>query len=124
MIRRPPRSTRTDTLFPYTTLFRSFITGRLEADIFPIVGKQEISRITLEDIRKALRNIEARGALETAPRMRAHCSAIFRFSIAEGYRSEERRVGNAWVSLLCYRWSPYLTHNKTNSTDQHTTQHK
>src|SRR3546814_14061609 len=27
MIRRPPRSTRTDTLFPYTTLFRSY--GRL-----------------------------------------------------------------------------------------------
>src|SRR3546814_4565300 len=26
MIRRPPRSTRTDTLFPYTTLFRSFAT--------------------------------------------------------------------------------------------------
>src|SRR3546814_11392561 len=25
MIRRPPESTRTDTLFPYTTLFRSFI---------------------------------------------------------------------------------------------------
>src|SRR3546814_13406380 len=25
MIRRPPRSTRTDTLFPYTTLFRSFV---------------------------------------------------------------------------------------------------
>src|SRR3546814_8473874 len=33
MIRRPPRSTRTDTLFPYTTLFRSFsqhITGRFK----------------------------------------------------------------------------------------------
>src|SRR3546814_16610063 len=28
MIRRPPRSTRTDTLFPYTTLFRSSATGR------------------------------------------------------------------------------------------------
>src|SRR3546814_3022367 len=27
MIRRPPRSTRTDTLFPYTTLFRSFRLG-------------------------------------------------------------------------------------------------
>src|SRR3546814_16445108 len=26
MIRRPPRSTRTDTLFPYTTLFRSALT--------------------------------------------------------------------------------------------------
>src|SRR3546814_18486788 len=28
MIRRPPRSTRTDTLFPYTTLFRSKLEGR------------------------------------------------------------------------------------------------
>src|SRR3546814_3352540 len=28
MIRRPPRSTRTDTLFPYTTLFRSAHVGR------------------------------------------------------------------------------------------------
>src|SRR3546814_9146466 len=28
MIRRPPRSTRTDTLFPYTTLFRSVPTAR------------------------------------------------------------------------------------------------
>src|SRR3546814_18133708 len=32
MIRRPPRSTRTDTLFPYTTLFRSEPRRRLEGD--------------------------------------------------------------------------------------------
>src|SRR3546814_16582897 len=31
MIRRPPRSTRTDTLFPYTTLFRSSRQGRPRA---------------------------------------------------------------------------------------------
>src|SRR3546814_16910603 len=31
MIRRPPRSTRTDTLFPYTTLFRSDHVGGGEA---------------------------------------------------------------------------------------------
>src|SRR3546814_11924600 len=30
MIRRPPRSTRTDTLFPYTTLFRSDRIARLD----------------------------------------------------------------------------------------------
>src|SRR3546814_14437453 len=30
MIRRPPRSTRTDTLFPYTTLFRSPLIGAVE----------------------------------------------------------------------------------------------
>src|SRR3546814_2048752 len=36
MIRRPPRSTRTDTLFPYTTLFRSarFLTAK------PAAGKE------------------------------------------------------------------------------------
>src|SRR3546814_4933781 len=44
MIRRPPRSTPTDTLFPYTTLFRSAIAG-LAADTtesnvdFPAFGK-------------------------------------------------------------------------------------
>src|SRR3546814_9556038 len=31
MIRRPPRSTRTDTLFPYTTLFRSHEAGLAKA---------------------------------------------------------------------------------------------
>src|SRR3546814_5660782 len=33
MLRRPPRSTRTDTLFPYTTLFRSLMMGVLTAAI-------------------------------------------------------------------------------------------
>src|SRR3546814_6430810 len=33
MIRRPPRSTRTDTLFPYTTLFRAGADPRLPAQI-------------------------------------------------------------------------------------------
>src|SRR3546814_2753540 len=33
MIRRPPRSTRTDTLFPYTTLFRSLASGETCARI-------------------------------------------------------------------------------------------
>src|SRR3546814_1982917 len=34
MIRRPPRSTRTDTLFPYTTLFRSIVFRYAEGDRF------------------------------------------------------------------------------------------
>src|SRR3546814_14831145 len=41
MIRRPPRSTRTDTLFPYTTLFRSILTH--EADLTKFEGKVRIS---------------------------------------------------------------------------------
>src|SRR3546814_18216694 len=44
MIRRPPRSTRTDTLFPYTTLFRSrFAEGKVDA----LTAKQRV-RIILE----------------------------------------------------------------------------
>src|SRR3546814_9438906 len=35
MIRRPPRSTRTDTLFPYTTLFRSYLAGKLDLELNP-----------------------------------------------------------------------------------------
>src|SRR3546814_2235933 len=43
MIRRPPRSTRTDTLFPYTTLFRSLVTARPALDRAP--PKQEQIRV-------------------------------------------------------------------------------
>src|SRR3546814_11247233 len=47
MLRRPPRSTRTDTLFPYTTLFRSThlgetvgLEGRL---LYPEIGGRRVS---------------------------------------------------------------------------------
>src|SRR3546814_11223397 len=40
MIRRPPRSTRTDTLFPYTTLFRSLDPATIQplVDLTPFLG--------------------------------------------------------------------------------------
>src|SRR3546814_15498799 len=49
MIRRPPRSTRTDTLFPYTTLFRSleeFALGRPDAR-FEIIARLGFGRCGL-----------------------------------------------------------------------------
>src|SRR3546814_13968760 len=90
MIRRPPRSTRTDTLFPSTTLFRSFYqprAGRVLVDGTPLsevdlqawrslVGyvPQELilfhdsvlANVTLGDPR--LGEAEARAALEAADR--------------------------------------------------------
>src|SRR3546814_1606380 len=39
MIRRPPRSTRTDTLFPYTTLFRSTDEGWARASCSALVAR-------------------------------------------------------------------------------------
>src|SRR3546814_19612036 len=42
MIRRPPRSTRTDTLFPYTTLFRSLIhRAHHILDIFAVTARAD-----------------------------------------------------------------------------------
>src|SRR3546814_12773687 len=58
MIRRPPRSTRTDTLFPYTTLFRSVLTdallekaqaGRLDSDETIISNIRHIEALTRTD---------------------------------------------------------------------------
>src|SRR3546814_1594223 len=43
MIRRPPRSTRTDTLFPYTTLFRSFYNAL--SSTFPVGEKFFMSAV-------------------------------------------------------------------------------
>src|SRR3546814_7386106 len=43
MIRRPPRSTRTDTLFPYTTLFRSIVFERAQgAELIAADGRRYI----------------------------------------------------------------------------------
>src|SRR3546814_10510498 len=54
MIRRPPRSTRTDTLFPYTTLFRSYGGRNREIDVaFDLVRLQAFS-ISLAEARGAL----------------------------------------------------------------------
>src|SRR3546814_9717534 len=45
MIRRPPRSTRTDTLFPYTTLFRSGLLGVLRHDLRHRIGQRHDDRL-------------------------------------------------------------------------------
>src|SRR3546814_13689813 len=37
MIRRPPRSTRTDTIFPYTTLFRSVVGYAIPSFLFAVL---------------------------------------------------------------------------------------
>src|SRR3546814_18709909 len=58
MIRRPPRSTRTDTLFPYTTLFRSDTSdGRsVRAVDQPALGIDQQSRLFVADHVLAPRN--------------------------------------------------------------------
>src|SRR3546814_13134585 len=54
MIRRPPRSTRTDTLFPYTTLFRSApVDAYLDAFNKHLVANQTLLQAVLPGMRQA-----------------------------------------------------------------------
>src|SRR3546814_3081527 len=70
MIRRPPRSTRTDTLFPYTTLFRSAVGPPLGPEqaqrhhqgkdgAVIVVHAQRHSARPLHDARKGLQRVSA-----------------------------------------------------------------
>src|SRR3546814_19296716 len=65
MIRRPPRSTRTDTLFPYTTLFRS---RHLEVGLVEEFGvgkpRGEHLAIAVDDSAAAVRRVDIGGADE------------------------------------------------------------
>src|SRR3546814_10684017 len=54
MIRRPPRSTRTDTLFPYTTLFRSLDLflggiGRVDEFLLEIAMSEQVGNVFQQD---------------------------------------------------------------------------
>src|SRR3546814_15951537 len=59
MIRRPPRSTRTDTLFPYTTLFRSnilgVVIGNLDLLSERVLGDQQVAGLADSALDAALR---------------------------------------------------------------------
>src|SRR3546814_20258062 len=103
MIRRPPRSTRTDTLFPYTTLFRSLETLTRRA---AVIHDQIDAMDALESLRVA-----------EVPMLLVHdeyghfeglvTPADLLSAIAGEFRSEERRVGKECVSTCRSRWSPY-----------------
>src|SRR3546814_18430545 len=101
MIRRPPRSTRTDTLFPYTTLFRSKRLADL-ADHRRVAIPQNLRHRA-----KAVR--EARAAFvedqrrqhrrDLAQRIAARLG-LGRKESDEEKRSEERSVGKECVSRV------------------------
>src|SRR3546814_14138154 len=69
MIRRPPRSTRTDTLFPYTTLFRSMLLQCYRKDGTPfwndiLVSPVSIGRVVISHLVVLMRNVSERKNLD------------------------------------------------------------
>jgi integrase len=68
----------------WTPRYAKLVLGRLEADIFPHLGKDDINAIEPPRLLEVIRKIEARDALEMAKRVKNHCSEIFQYAIAEG----------------------------------------
>jgi len=57
---------------------------RLELNIFPKLGSLPIDEVTPQVLLAVVRNIEARGALDTAHRALQDCGKIFRYAVATG----------------------------------------
>jgi len=60
------------------------VISRLEKDVFPAIGNRPISEIRAPDVLKMLQNIEARGVIETAYRIKIVCGQVFRYATATG----------------------------------------
>src|SRR3546814_11515347 len=122
MLRRPPRSSRTDTLFPYPSLFLSGL-GIVYVDVFElrafihhgfsadarigggeaVTGENVQVRVLLEP------GFQLLGAHQIV-RVMVHGAAIGTVEaglhLVDG-RTEERRVGKECVSKCRARWLPY-----------------
>src|SRR3546814_17651833 len=125
MIRRPTRSTRTDTLLPYTTLFRSSCTHhgaeQTEHGSLPLYAR------TVGLCARAGRALHAHNETSAACRRLPHVDAACQHEPSLGERaprstggngfrrsarSEEGRVGKECVSTCSSRWSPDHTKKK------------
>src|SRR3546814_1056203 len=111
MIRRPPRSTRTDTLFPYTTLFRSV----------PVPARRRADRTARDESRRRARNAAGRSEEHTS-----ELQSLMRISYAVFCLKKKNTIEPFYSCALvrkkdkiCYiqlqqqnNREPYSTHNQ------------
>src|SRR3546814_4829589 len=118
MIRRPPRSTRTDTLFPYTTLFRSL--GPLGGiATTPVINRPEVAIIGPNKIVE--RPVFAKNALggddiRRAKLMNLSISCDHRVVRSEEHKSELQSLVRISYAVFClkkkkHKISQYTAHD-------------
>src|SRR3546814_18914672 len=87
MIRRPPRSTRTDTLFPYTTLVRSWVVGP-QQEVIAGVGGGDLDALAQELVHVGPSEaLEPVGEGEVGVGRHPHRSVCRRLKFGHGHRA-------------------------------------
>src|SRR3546814_3864382 len=99
MIRRPPRSTRTDTLFPYTTLFRSLGVAELERIFRRGGGEEDFVQAAVEELGEAL--LRADAVVMVAAR--ADAEIILPFLRSEEHTSELLSLMRISYAVFCLK---------------------
>src|SRR3546814_7271738 len=97
MIRRPPRSTRTDTLFPYTTLFRSVSASRLKSPINPFTPRALSARGVERQIDAfaTAARLAREGGYDGVEVMGSEGYLLNQFTVARTNKSDDRWGGSA-----------------------------
>src|SRR3546814_16438700 len=109
MIPRPPRSTRTDTLFPYTTLFRSPVQGRtLGLSSADLKGEVSLVNVFASWCTACRYEHPVFMKLKEDGVVPIHGINHSERPQDAAKRSEQRRVGKAGVSPCRSRWARSL----------------
>lgn len=69
---------------PKSERHADYVIRRLEADVFPVIGRKAIGEITAPQLMAMAKRIESRGALDIAKRQLQTCGQIMRYAVAHG----------------------------------------
>src|SRR3546814_1569809 len=119
MIRRPPRSTRTDTLFPYTTLFRSVVRA-YRPNIKKPSSLEYLRRKTSSSVR-----LSCGGHFSGAPSMIDPTTALVVIDVqrSEEHTSELQSLMRISYAVFCLKTKNYNTTRQTPDKPRHVTQY-
>src|SRR3546814_5018925 len=116
MIRRPPRSTRTDTLFPYTTLFRSVpVGGAPRADVAEHAGILACQILGAQSCDGACAHLGDRGGVEQGHR---HAGLGIEEVRSEEHTSELQSLMRISYAVFCLKKKKKQKARKADDTRQ------
>ena len=83
----------------WTPVHAADVLRSLERDVFPAIGAAALDQVTPPAVLQLLRAVEARGAVETARRLRQRIGMICTFARGEGWTSAENPAGDVRENL-------------------------